>query len=169
MLPHLASAHNLALWLLRDLHDTEDAVQEAYLRAYKSYHRWAGENAAAWILRIVRNTCMTKLKARSRQANVIRLGAAMGDLGEVQDGAPLPDARTILSAEQRSVRQAVARLPRDYREVIVLREFEDLSYREIAAVAGVPVGTVMSRLSRGRRRLREMLEPLAERGAEDEM
>lgn len=175
MLPHLASAHNLALWLLQDPHDTEDAVQEAYLKAFRLYDGWAGENAAGWLLKIVRNTCMTKLKHRSRQANVVHLDAALGDLdgrhpvARLQDSGPLPDACTIESAEHIAVRQAVRQLPADYREVIVLREFEDLSYKEIAHVTGVPMGTVMSRLSRARRRLRDLLSALEDGGLKNEM
>ncbi len=163
MLPHLASAHHLALWLLRHHHDAEDAVQDAYLRAFRRFDGWRGENAAAWLLKIVRNTCMTRLHARSQHANVVHLdtvaneGEFAGHAATLADGGLQPDARVAARAEQRAVREAVARLPPTYREVIVLRELEGLSYKEIALIADIPIGTVMSRLSRARHQLRDLL------------
>lgn len=162
MLPHLASAHHLALWLLRHRLDAEDAVQNAYLRAFRGFSGWRGENAAAWLLKIVRNTCMTQPHARSQHANVVHLDASphdcefAGHAEALADEGRRPDARVAARAEQRAVREAVERLPPTYREVIVLRELEGLSYKEIALIADIPIGTVMSRLSRARHQLRDL-------------
>ncbi len=175
MLPHLGAAYNLALWLLRHPSDAEDAVQDAFIRAYRAIENWSGENASGWILKIVRNTCMTKLKKTSRHANVIHLDSVIDDLERRQetvvlaDGEPLADERLIAAAEEKAVREAVRQLPADYREVIVLREFEDLSYRQIALVIGAPVGTVMSRLSRARQQLRLKLSAANNEGHKNEM
>lgn len=163
MLPHLASAHHLALWLLRHPHDAEDAVQDAYLRAFRGFDGWRGENAAAWLLKIVRNTCMTRLRTRSQHANVVHLDASphdgefAGRAAALADEGRRPDACVIARAEQRAVREALGRLPPEYREVIVLREFEDLPYKQIAQIVDIPIGTVMSRLSRARHQLRDLL------------
>ncbi len=175
MLPHLASAHHLALWLLRHPHDTEDAVQDAFLKAFKAFDTWGGDNAAAWLLKIVHNTCMTRLKKRSLRANVVHLDAVPNDDGcqapsaALADTGPLPEAVVITSAEQRAVRHAVRQLPADFCEVIVLREFEGLSYRQISEVTDVPIGTVMSRLSRARRQLRDLLNVLDDGGRQHEV
>lgn len=163
MLPHLASAHSLAFWLLKHSHDAEDAVQDSYLRAYKGFRNWNGDNALAWILRIVRNTCMTRLQSRSRSNNVVHLDTVTGEGeqgwldGALVDGPIAPEAALIGVAEQQTVRHAVGRLAPEFREVIILREFEDLSYSQIAEITEVPIGTVMSRLSRARRQLRDQL------------
>lgn len=163
-LPHLKAAYNLARWLTRHPADAEDMVQEAYLRAYRAFDRFGGEDGVAWILTIVRNTCLTSLKRESRWRNVVRLDAL--DPQALQPHAdqldPLGDLLAKREAER--VRAAIARLSEDLREIIVLREFEELSYAQIALVVDVPVGTVMSRLSRARRQLKELLTEKADHG-----
>ena len=150
MLPHLGAAYNLARWLTRDDHDAQDIVQEAYLRALKFFGGFHGTDGRAWLLAIVRNTCYTWLE-RNR--------AHKGDTAfdeEPHGAAPAalqPDAPLLRSEDAQLLRQALEELPTEFREVIVLRELEDLSYRQIAEVAGIPIGTVMSRLARARERL----------------
>jgi RNA polymerase sigma-70 factor (ECF subfamily) len=151
VLPYLNSAYNLARWLTRNEHDAEDIVQEAILRALRSFDTFIpGRDARAWLLTIVRNCCRTWLrKNRSSQAAV-----QLDDNMQAPIGA-LPDPETILikSADSRQIREAMEELPFEYREILVLRELEELSYKEIAQVAEIPLGTVMSRLSRARREL----------------
>lgn len=162
MLPHLDAAYNLACWLLRDVHEAEDAVQEAYLKAYAALPQYRGGNSAAWLLKIVRNTCLTMLRRRKARSNVIVLREALSDddpllRTALGDAADAPERLVIAKAEQEAVRSALAGLPEHYREIVVLREFEELSYQEIAEVTQLPIGTVMSRLSRARRALRDAL------------
>ena len=151
-LPHLDAAYNLARWLTRDEHAAEDVVQDAFLRAAKYFEAFRGGDGRPWLLGIVRRASFDWLAAR--KASPASFDNARHDIG---DDAANPERLAIRSGEQASVRQAVEELPLELREAIVLREFEGLSYQEIAAVAGIPVGTVMSRLSRGRQRLRERL------------
>jgi RNA polymerase sigma-70 factor (ECF subfamily) len=161
LLPHLGAAYNLARWLTRDDHDAEDVVQEAYLRAVKSFAGFRGTDARHWLLAIVRNACYTWLeKKRSR-------GAAAAPFDEeLHGGVALDPERLVMRQEdRRSVRQALEELPVELREVVVLRELEGLSYKEIAAVAAIPLGTVMSRLARGRERLQKMLAGRANGGS----
>ncbi len=154
VLPHLSAAYNLARWLTRSAHDADDVVQEAYLRAYQFFDGFHGGDGRAWLLRIVRNTCYTWLeKNRPRQPTTTfdetkHSGGLPG---------PGPEAPLVESQNRELLRQALAELPAEYREAIVLRELEGLSYKEIAAVTGAPIGTVMSRLARGRDRLQEGL------------
>ena len=154
-LPHLDAAYNVARWLMRHDHDAEDAVQEAYLRAFQFFHSFHGDTGRAWILQIVRNTCFTRMAAR--QASEMSRETA-----EILDVAAAGDANPATVIERREERQvllaAIDDLPIEFREVIVLRELEELSYKEIARVAEVPIGTVMSRLARARERLHEILE-----------
>lgn len=160
VLPHLDAAFNLARWLTRNDHDAEDVVQEAYLRAYQFFDGFHGSDGRAWLLRIVRNTCYTWLeKNRPREL--------VGTFDESKHGAERneagPEAPLIAHENQQMLRRALEELPPAFREAIVLRELEGLAYKEIAAVTGVPVGTVMSRLARGRQRLQECLsEPKRE-------
>ena len=156
ILPHLDDAYTLARYLLRDEHDAQDVVQDAVLRAFRHFHSYAGGEARAWLLAIVRNCCLTWQRRNKSGKTVIPL----------TDTAPIADDReTDTLAIQRSQREvlqrAVEALPIEFREVIVLREVEDLSYREISDVVGVPVGTVMSRLARARKRLANTLGMLA--------
>jgi RNA polymerase sigma-70 factor (ECF subfamily) len=150
VLPHLDDAYTLARYLLRDEHDAEDVVQEAVLRALRYFDGYRGGDARSWLLTIVRNCAMTWHRRRQSEGQTLPFGEPAVAL--VVD--PLEsDARAIERSDRERVMSAVASLPIEFREVIVLREVEDLSYKEISAITGVPVGTVMSRLSRARRRL----------------
>ena len=163
-LPHMDAAYNLAFWLLRHQADAEDAVQDAYLRAYRSFDDFEGENIRPWLLKIVRNVAFRKLSDHKRAANVIFFDAAVsertsGEAAVLQvpaDGASAEE-RMIEAGEQAMVRRALVKLAPLFREVIVLREIEAMSYREIAELTGVPIGTVMSRLHRARTELRRTL------------
>jgi RNA polymerase sigma-70 factor (ECF subfamily) len=153
LLPHLDAAFNLARWLTRNDHDAEDVVQEAFLRAYRFFPSFRGGDPRAWLLTIVRNACWTWLRAnRARE-----VATALEDAEEPADAAVSAEEDLVRRADGARLRRALDELPGEFREVIVLRELEELSYREIAEVAGVPVGTVMSRLARGRRRLQTAL------------
>jgi RNA polymerase sigma-70 factor, ECF subfamily len=154
VLPHLDSAFNLARWLVRDPHDAEDAVQEAYLRAFKFFASFRGGDARAWLLAIVRNTCHTWMQ---QQRQLSSMTAADVDLDALADDAPSPEASILRRADDEAVRRAIEDLPAEFREVVVLRELEGLSYKEIAEISDVPIGTVMSRLSRARQRLEQAL------------
>src|SRR5262249_10167677 len=144
--------------------DAEDVVQEAYLRALRSFEGFRGEDMRPWLLAIVRNAAYRWLNHRRRSGNVVSLeeaqaGDAGEDIGEVQIASEEPNAeeRRIGAGERDYVLRGLAELPPAFREALVLRELEGLSYRQIAEVAGVPIGTVMSRLSRGRSELRKVL------------
>ena len=157
--PHLSSAYNLAKWLARSHEDAEDVVRDAFLREFSAFEGYRGDdaqpqNAKAWLLTIVRNTSMTWLKRNRNAGATLGFEEALDDLR-----APSPDPEEILliSCDREEVRQALEQLPWDFREAIVLRQMEGLSYREISATVGVPLGTVMSRLSRGRDWLRRIL------------
>ena len=157
-LPHLDSAYNLARWLTRDDHDAQDVVQEAYLRAFRSFGGFRGDNARPWLLAIVRNTCYTWLKEHRRAEVEVPYDDEVhgGDARAAgSDGANDINPEAILARldDVRLVNEALAQLPVGYREVVVLRDIEDLSYKEIALIAGLPMGTVMSRLARGRKLL----------------
>jgi RNA polymerase sigma-70 factor (ECF subfamily) len=154
VLPHLGSAFNLARWLTRNDHDAEDVVQEAYLRAYQFFDSFHGGDGRAWLLRIVRNTCYSWLeKNRPREpAEVFDETKHRAEQREVG-----PEALVVANENREVLRRALEQLPSEFRETIVLRELEGLSYKEIAAVSGVPIGTVMSRLARARERLQECL------------
>ena len=156
VLPHLNAAYNLARWLTRNEADAEDVVQEATLRAFRYFDGFSGENPKAWLLSILRNACFTWL-AKNRPAEMAPLDDALSDSIALEDegGAQTPE-RTILAADDRGrLDRLIAALPEEFREVIVLREQEELSYREISEITAVPVGTVMSRLARARSRLRD--------------
>jgi RNA polymerase sigma factor (sigma-70 family) len=154
ILPHLDAAYNLARWLTRHEQNAEDVVQEAYLRAYQYFDRFQGETGRAWLLRIVRNTCYTWLdKNRPHQSAVPLNEAGL----EIASKSFAPGTQPLVDIHREMVEQALAELPHDLREVLVLREMEQLSYKEIAVVADVPLGTVMSRLARGRQQLHDLL------------
>lgn len=154
VMPHLDAAYNLARWLVRNPADAEDNVQEAYLRAYKFFAGYQGGDARAWLLKIVRNTCYSFLE-KNRPAE---LSEEFDEKVHAVEAGP-PDAETTLvqSAESRMLREALEELPVNFREALILRELEGLSYKEIAEVTGLPMGTVMSSLARGRAKLREVL------------
>ena len=146
VLPHLDAAYNFARWLTRNEHDAEDVVQEACLRAFKYGGRFIGGDGRAWLLAIVRNTFYSMRKGNISRDASVTLDEELHSQGE----DPGPEALMIRNADAKMITQAMEELSVEYREALVLREFEDLSYREIARVTGVPVGTVMSRLSRAR-------------------
>lgn len=160
MLPHLDAAHNLARYLSRDAVAAEDIVQDAYLRAYRSFAGYRGGDARAWILAIVRNCHLSWRGAQGRDGRHASLDEALEDGGE--DGAlaaamaeeATPETHLLSQAQSSAVAEVLESLAEPFREVLVLRELEDLSYREIAAVTQTPIGTVMSRLSRARREFR---------------
>ncbi|MGZ6144135.1 MAG: sigma-70 family RNA polymerase sigma factor [Myxococcales bacterium] len=151
--PHLPAAYDLCRWLIRDATEAEDALQEACVRAFRFFDGFSGQKPRAWLLAVVRNTCFTRRKARAA------LKPEAFDDGTVVHlpRHPDPEAALLNSATARSINDAVAALPEDFREVFVLRELEGLSYKEIAEVAQVPIGTVMSRLSRAREALQRAL------------
>jgi RNA polymerase sigma factor (sigma-70 family) len=154
VVPLMNDAYNLARWLMRNEDDAQDVVQESYLKAFRFFEGFhPGANARGWLLRIVRNTCYSALGARHRQGTALEL-----DVEQLEDAAPGPRANVDAKATVETVREAIAALPVDYREVVVLRELEELSYKEISEVAGIPLGTVMSRLSRARDQLQLILQ-----------
>jgi RNA polymerase sigma factor (sigma-70 family) len=156
-LPHLTAAYNLARWLVHNQHDAEDLVQEAYLRAFKFFGGYYGGDSRAWLLTIVRNTCYTWLQ----QNRALRLIDPIEDkIDEVAFDFADPQRLLMQSVDAEIIRHALAELPVEFREVVVLREMEGLSYKEIANIVDVPMGTVMSRLARGRKRLHELLANL---------
>jgi RNA polymerase sigma factor (sigma-70 family) len=150
VMPHLDAAYNLARWLTRNEADAQDMVQEAYLRALRFFGGFHGTDARAWLLTIVRNTCYTWLK-RNRSQEL------SGDFEEVvltkESDEPDPEVSHVLKVQSQLINEAIEKLPVEFREVVILRELEELSYKEIAAITGLPIGTVMSRLSRARKRL----------------
>jgi RNA polymerase sigma-70 factor (ECF subfamily) len=150
-LPHLDAAYNLARWLVRDPVLAEDVVQDAMLRGLTYVRSFRGDNARAWLLQIVRTTAYTRLAAR-REASETPLDPEPA--AELPDTADDPEAALARAERHATLEQALASLPPELRECLVLRELEGLSYRDIARVVGVPIGTVMSRLWRARRALR---------------
>jgi RNA polymerase sigma-70 factor (ECF subfamily) len=151
VLPHLPAAYSFARWLLQNEGDAEDVVQESYLRALKYFAGYHGGDSRAWLLAIVRNTAYSWLQQnRSRQ-----LTAPIDETAELLAAADdkNPEAIFLARIDVEELRQAVTELPIEFREVLVLREMEELSYKEIATLCDLPIGTVMSRLARGRRHL----------------
>jgi RNA polymerase sigma-70 factor (ECF subfamily) len=155
ILPHLDDAYTLARYLLRDEHDAQDVVQEASLRALRYFEGYSGGDARAWLLAIVRNCSRTWRKRHRVDDRTV----PFDDAAEISTNeADAPDAVAVQASEQARVQRAIDSLPDEFREVIVLREVQDLSYREIGDVVGVPIGTVMSRLARARKRLAVLLQ-----------
>ena len=154
ILPHLDAAYNLARWLTRNDADAEDVVQEAYLRAFRFFGGFHGDDGRAWLLGIVRNTSYTWMQQnRSAQLNT----PLDDELPEVGSDDMNPEAQLLQKADAQMLRQAVEELPLEFREVLVLRELDEMSYKQIAVVADLPLGTVMSRLARARKRLQQIL------------
>ena len=173
-LPHMDAAHNLAFWLLRNRADAEDAVQDAYLRAYRGFGTFQGEDMRPWLLRIVRNVAFRRLSDQKRASNVISFDAAVtdrvaGDVAALEIAAESPSPEDVLigAGDQSILRQALAGLAPIFREAVVLREIEAMSYRQIAELTGVPIGTVMSRLARARAELRKTLTRMMTRDESD--
>ena len=154
MLPHLDAAHNLARWLLRNEEDAQDVVQEAYLRAFKSFSGFHGSNGRAWLLTIVRNTSYTLLKKN----HAVDLTTAFDEEIHASEHESLTPAAILEHSEDaKLLREAMDELPAEFREILTLRHQEGLSYKEIADITQAPAGTVMSRLARARAKLRECL------------
>jgi len=154
MLPHLDAAHNLAKWLLRNEQDAQDVVQEAYLRAFKSFAGFHGSNGRAWLLTIVRNTSYTLMKKN----RAVDLTTTFDEEKHATDQESVNPAALLEQTEDAElVREAMDHLPAEFREILVLRHLEGLSYKEIADIAQIPPGTVMSRLARARGKLKECL------------
>jgi RNA polymerase sigma factor (sigma-70 family) len=156
MLPLMSEAYNLARWMMKNEADARDAVQDAYLKAFRYFESFHGDCGRAWLLRIVRNVCYDALRARDSQRNIVSLDEETA--AEVPDSKPSPNVLAIQNSTKLRIREALEALPLEFKTVIILREFDGCSYKEISDIAGVPVGTVMSRLSRARRQLAAMLQ-----------
>jgi RNA polymerase sigma factor (sigma-70 family) len=156
ILPHLDAAYNLARWMTRRDQDAEDVVQEASLRAFQFFGSFHGTDGRGWLLAIVRNTCYTWMQRLKVHAPTTAFDE---EIHASATDAFDPITSLTRTEDQQLVRQALEELPVEFREVIVLRELEGLSYKEIAQVAALPIGTVMSRLARGRERLQQILAP----------
>jgi RNA polymerase sigma-70 factor (ECF subfamily) len=152
VLPHVDAAFNLARWLLRRREDAEDVAQEALLRAYRFFRGFHGGDARAWLLQIVRNSCYTWLEKN----RPMELSVAFDEELHLQT-CPTPETLAIAGNDRERLTRALETLPPRYREVLVLRELEGCSYKEIAAITSIPIGTVMSSLSRARRQLSSVL------------
>lgn len=155
VLPHLDAAHNLARWLTRNGSDAEDIVQEALLRAFRYLEGFRGTDARAWLLRIVRNTFYT-VREQNRPAD--RSHSLDEEALEIESDAPGPPEIHEQALDAKLLREALEQLPAEFREVIVLRELEECSYKEIATIMDIPMGTVMSRLARARQQLQRQVQ-----------
>jgi RNA polymerase sigma-70 factor (ECF subfamily) len=154
VLPHMRAGYNLARWLLRNDHDAEDVMQEAIVRAYRFFDGFRGDNPRAWLLTVVRNSAYTFLQQnRARELDTEFDEELHVEPASAPGSEETPEVLLLRSAQQRFLNEAVDALPVEFREVFVLREMEGLSYKEIADLARIPIGTVMSRLSRARRQL----------------
>lgn len=150
IVPHLDDAYTLARYLLRDEHDAQDAVQDAALRAFRYFDGFRGGDARAWLLAIVRNCCLTLKRRHQNDRLTIPISE---DHLSVDRESRQTDAAAIEASDRAAITRAVTELPIEFREVIVLRELQGLPYAQISNIVGVPIGTIMSRLSRGRKRL----------------
>jgi RNA polymerase sigma factor (sigma-70 family) len=161
-LPHMAEAYRLAQWLTGNAYDAEDVVQDAALRAFRGIKNFGAVNARAWSLTIVRNTAYSWLMKNRPKAVVFTDDLSVSEQQELEQGPQgtrieTPEEIALFKADAEEVQQALAQLPTHFREVIVLREINQLNYRDIAEITNVPIGTVMSRLSRGRQQLIALL------------
>ncbi len=166
MLPHLSASYHFALSIMGHPQNAEDAVQEAYIRAYRAINQFCGENSKAWLMVIVRNVCMTQL-SQSKGSKVVYIDSQM--LKEkthqyqieqtVANSTPESNAIELseIASHSKRIHHAISQLPIDYREIILLREFQNFNYKQISKITSLPLGTVMSRLSRARRDLRKIL------------
>ena len=166
ILPHLAAAYNLARWLTRNSHDAEDVVQEAYLRAFRFFSGFRGGDSRSWLLTIVRNTCYTWMQQNRSSELTIDFDAETERL-ESKDYNP--EMKLLKTVDSQLLKHALEGLPVELRETLVLRELEGLSYKEIADIADIPIGTVMSRLARARKRLQQCLTNRQEQEAPHEV
>ena len=154
ILPHLDDAYNLARWLTRQEQDANDVVQESFLRAYQFFDSFQGGNSRPWLLSIVRNTCYTWLQRNKAQEPAISFDEEIHSGGRTSVS---PETQSLVREERELLQQAIEQLPPEFREAIVLRDLEGLSYKEIAEITGIPLGTVMSRLARARDQLQQLL------------
>ncbi len=162
LVAHLDAAHNLARWLMRNETEAEDVVQESYLRAIRSFAGFRGGDGRAWLLTIVRNGCYDRLRQKGASAQTTDFDEALhSGVRQTMN----PETALLLAERCELVSKSLAELPVEYREVLVMREMEELSYREIAEIVEIPMGTVMSRLSRARQRLEQILLGHQERSA----
>jgi RNA polymerase sigma-70 factor (ECF subfamily) len=157
VLPHLDAAYNLARWLTRNKQDAQDIVQEAYLRAFRFFPAFRGGDARAWIMKIVRNTCYTWLRESRPLQDAMEFDE---NLFTPDSCAPNPEEVVLQNDSGSLVRKALEQLPTNFREVLILRELDGMSYKEIAEITGMAAGTVMSSLSRARGRFRQALKDL---------
>jgi RNA polymerase sigma-70 factor, ECF subfamily len=162
LLPHMKAAFNLAYWIVRNREEAEDGVQDAYLRAFRAYARFDGAAVKPWLLTIVRNVAYRAVHNRKRDGNVLLFGGDLRtrenlDATEIASDERSAESRLVAEGERLQLLAALEALPDHYREVVVLRELEELSYSTIAQTVDAPVGTVMSRLSRGRAALRKAM------------
>jgi RNA polymerase sigma factor (sigma-70 family) len=166
-LPHLDAAYNLARWLARPPLDADDIVQDAMLRAYRAFDSFRGDNVKPWLLAIVRNCFLTAAHTarRTRSEPIIEDDQPGADDPAWTSETPDPESSAISADERRQLDKVIALLPPEFQEVLVLREMEDMSYREIAQITGAPIGTVMSRLARARGLLKEKWHRDLERNA----
>ena len=165
VLPHLDAAYRLARWLARNEADAEDLVQEAYVRAWRFFPSLRGEDAKPWLMRIVRNQWFSRARSEAGRGRSTRLEEAEAEVEAALQANADPDGpehRLLRLEDSALIRTAMATLPDEFREVLVLREVEEMAYRELAEATGVPIGTVMSRLSRARRLLGERVRKLSE-------
>ena len=159
-LPHLNTAYNLARWLVRDEHNAQDVVQDAYLRAFRFFDGFRGGDARPWLMGIVRNTCFSWLREHGHGPEQVEFDEERDSdsfdptINRADDN---PEALLMKKLESSRINAAIEQLPPVFREALILRELEEMSYEEIAQIAGIPIGTVMSRLSRARRLLRAAL------------
>lgn len=163
VLPHLDAAYNLARWLIRNDHDAQDVVQESVIRAYRFFDGFHGGDARAWLLAIVRNSCYTWLRRNRERGRATDFDEDQHSL-ECEPTQDQPDSAMgdpqlvwLQRAEARLVREAIEALPLEFREVVVFRDLEGFSYKEISDIARIPIGTVMSRLARARKQLQRQL------------
>jgi len=171
---YLDAAYNLALWIMKDPAEAEDVVQTAYMKAFENFLRFEGENAGGWILTIVRNSAFNLLKKKNNANNLISFDEAVhsGDRHDKNASSVFnfsPDEILSYTAMGKNMADSIQKLPVEYREVLFLREIEGYSYKEIAKITNVADGTVMSRLSRARNRLRKIFTQQKQRGQSGEM
>ena len=165
MMPHMDAAYNLARYLTRDPTAAEDIVQDAYLRAYRSFDTWRGEAAKPWLLTIVRNCFLNSVGGSAERLSGRPVHELVGELPDELIETSNPESLLADQTEAEMLRATIDQIPEPFRETLILRELEELSYKEIAAIANVPIGTIMSRLARARQMLADLLLPNAPRKA----
>jgi len=165
MMPHMDAAYNLARYLTRDANMAEDIVQDAYLRAYRSFDTWRGEAAKPWLLMIVRNCFLNSVGGAPERFAGRPIHDYVGELPPELIDVSTPESLLAEKNEAAMLRATIEQLPEPFRETLVLRELEELSYKEIAAIAQVPIGTIMSRLARARQMVADLLLPETAREA----